>query len=171
MTEPTRWNKKDLYLGLQQFQATGLIGLHTAAAACAAAVSPTIIGLLKSPESELTVALQQLIGESCILSADTVTEITQELDLTVDQLMQELVLIARKKAHAPISRYKVGAVALGNSGTIYLGFNVEFPGLPLQHTIHAEQCRLSSRPRGKRLGSRCQFRASQRSNQAIFKRT
>ena len=33
----------------------------------------------------------------------------------------------------------MGAVALGASGRVYLGFNLEFPGLGLQHTVHAEQ--------------------------------
>lgn len=34
-------------------------------------------------------------------------------------------LEAREKAHAPYSKYKVGAALLGRSGTIYTGCNVE----------------------------------------------
>ncbi|KAG7617800.1 Cytidine deaminase 2 [Arabidopsis thaliana] len=42
-------------------------------------------------------------------------------------------------ARAPISKYKVGAVGRASSGRVYLGVNVDFPGLPLHHSIHAEQ--------------------------------
>ena len=33
----------------------------------------------------------------------------------------------------------LGALALGGSGTLYFGANIEFEGLPLCETIHAEQ--------------------------------
>ena len=33
----------------------------------------------------------------------------------------------------------MGAVGLGQSGRNYLGFNLEFPGLGLEQTVHAEQ--------------------------------
>jgi cytidine deaminase len=31
------------------------------------------------------------------------------------------------------------AIGLGASGRLYVGVNLEFPGLPLQHSVHAEQ--------------------------------
>ncbi len=31
------------------------------------------------------------------------------------------------------------AIGLGESGHLYIGVNLEFPGLPLQHSVHAEQ--------------------------------
>ena len=31
------------------------------------------------------------------------------------------------------------AVALGATGRLYVGVNLEFPGLPLHHSVHAEQ--------------------------------
>ncbi|EOA18876.1 hypothetical protein CARUB_v10007499mg [Capsella rubella] len=42
-------------------------------------------------------------------------------------------------ARAPISTYKVGAVGRASSGRVYLGVNVDFPGLPLNQSIHATQ--------------------------------
>ncbi len=43
---------------------------------------------------------------------------------TIEQLVR-LALEARERAHAPYSRYKVGAALLSSSGTIYTGCNVE----------------------------------------------
>lgn len=53
--------------------------------------------------------------------------------------MLDLLEQARSLALAPISQFRVGAVAQGLSGQTYLGFNIELPGLGLQHTVHAEQ--------------------------------
>ncbi|CAE6169479.1 unnamed protein product [Arabidopsis arenosa] len=53
--------------------------------------------------------------------------------------LPNLITKAMSLARAPISRYKVGAVGRAPSGRIYLGVNVELPGLPLHHSIHAEQ--------------------------------
>lgn len=40
---------------------------------------------------------------------------------------------------APTSQKNAGAAGLGSSGVVYLGVNVEFPGLSLDYSIHAEQ--------------------------------
>ncbi|EEC80964.1 hypothetical protein OsI_23685 [Oryza sativa Indica Group] len=44
-----------------------------------------------------------------------------------------------RRARVPISRFPVGAVGLGMSGCIYASVNLEFRGLPLSHSVHAEQ--------------------------------
>jgi cytidine deaminase len=46
---------------------------------------------------------------------------------------------ARRWALAPVSKFEVGAAALAESGVLYLGANLEFCGVPLSHTVHAEQ--------------------------------
>ena len=60
----------------------------------------------------------------------------------------EGVFEARGVLHAPadcppdlsqISGFRVGAVAVGESGTSYLGGNVEFRHQGLEHVIHAEE--------------------------------
>ena len=42
----------------------------------------------------------------------------------------------------PISGIAVGAVAVGQSGSLYLGANMEFTGMPLHASLHAEQSAL-----------------------------
>lgn len=42
-------------------------------------------------------------------------------------------------ARPPISRFHVAAVGIASSGSAYVGVNLEFPGLPLHHSVHAEQ--------------------------------
>ncbi|XP_010438283.1 PREDICTED: cytidine deaminase 1-like [Camelina sativa] len=39
----------------------------------------------------------------------------------------------------PFSTFKVVALGFGSSGRVFVGVNVEFPGLPLHHSIHATQ--------------------------------
>ncbi|CAA0396927.1 Cytidine deaminase 7 [Arabidopsis thaliana] len=53
--------------------------------------------------------------------------------------LPKLIRKAMSLARGPISKYKVGAVGRASSGRVYLGVNVEFPGLPLHHSIHPEQ--------------------------------
>lgn len=59
----------------------------------------------------------------------------------VSDPMDLVSLIDRKVSlrMAPISGRHVGAVGLGFSRKVFLGINVELPGLPLHHSIHAEQ--------------------------------
>ncbi|KAK9715772.1 hypothetical protein RND81_06G188200 [Saponaria officinalis] len=72
---------------------------------------------------------------------------SSEADLMVKQLGLDSVLellpliarSARKLARQPISGFAVGAVGLTSDGRIFIGVNVEFPKLPLHHSIHAEQ--------------------------------
>ncbi|KAL1220804.1 Cytidine deaminase 1 [Cardamine amara subsp. amara] len=63
----------------------------------------------------------------------------KQLGVSVLELLPSLVKPAKSYARPPISKFNVGAVGLGSSGRIFLGVNVEFPGLPLHHSIHAEQ--------------------------------
>ncbi|RYR66997.1 hypothetical protein Ahy_A03g013219 isoform B [Arachis hypogaea] len=55
------------------------------------------------------------------------------------QSLASLVDSTRTLARPPISNFRVSAVGLGSSGRIYVGVNLEFPGLPLHHSVHAEQ--------------------------------
>ena len=63
---------------------------------------------------------------------------------TVAALMLALLPLARAYSHPPISDYHVGAVVRGASGSLYLGFNIEFPGHALGFAVHGEQAALSS---------------------------
>lgn len=46
---------------------------------------------------------------------------------------------AAEFANVPVSGFRVGALAVGTSGRSYLGANLEFTGVPLSTTLHAEQ--------------------------------
>jgi cytidine deaminase len=61
---------------------------------------------------------------------------------TIRGPMQDIIdLLPQAAAFAkpPVSNFKVGAVARGASGKVYLGTNVEFAGEALSFTVHAEQ--------------------------------
>jgi len=53
--------------------------------------------------------------------------------------LPELLPLAARYARPPVSGFSVGAVAQGLSGAVYLGANIEFPGQPLNASVHAEQ--------------------------------
>ncbi|KAJ6355671.1 hypothetical protein OIU77_006117 [Salix suchowensis] len=78
-------------------------------------------------------------GPIFVIEASEADSMAKQSGLTVLQLLPTLVKSAQALARTPISNYQVGAVGLGSSGRIFLGGNVEFPGLPLYHSIHAEQ--------------------------------
>ncbi len=61
------------------------------------------------------------------------------LGVSKQQLMMELIPVARPHARTPVSDYQVGAVGLGRSGDLYLGVNLEFDRQALNQTVHAEQ--------------------------------
>ncbi|WP_269527094.1 cytidine deaminase [Coraliomargarita parva] len=50
-----------------------------------------------------------------------------------------LLPLAKSFAVCPISGFRVGAVAQGTSGRLYLGANMEFTGASLGNSLHAEQ--------------------------------
>ncbi|KAM7256438.1 hypothetical protein ACFE04_012179 [Oxalis oulophora] len=75
-----------------------------------------------------------------VISSSDVTTLTQNSDFTsVLQLLPTLVKSAQSLARPPISEFSVAAVGYGSSGRIFIGVNLEFPGLPLNNSIHAEQ--------------------------------
>ena len=65
---------------------------------------------------------------------------------STDALLRALVMyaIAEPGMYEPISDYKVGMAGLGESGHVYLGINLEFPGAAIGSTVHAEQFVTSS---------------------------
>lgn len=98
--------------------------------------------LIASPQSEppMTNTLHQTIpANPFVIPAHKVKELTQAFNLEVEELLQLLIPIAKTYALPPISNYQVGVAALGKSGSIYLGVNLEFLGVPLNTCIHAEQ--------------------------------
>ncbi|KAL1210625.1 Cytidine deaminase 1 [Cardamine amara subsp. amara] len=76
---------------------------------------------------------------SFLIRPEEVESAAKQHGVSVLQLLPLLVNPAKSLARPPISKFSVVAVGLGSSGRIFLGVNVEFPGLPLHHSIHAEQ--------------------------------
>jgi cytidine deaminase len=62
-----------------------------------------------------------------------------ELGETLDDIMRGLLPWAVAYADSPVSGFRVGAIACGASGALYAGANLEFPGMPLSASVHAEQ--------------------------------
>jgi cytidine deaminase len=74
-----------------------------------------------------------------VLSAPLVAELRDAHGYTTPVLMEKVLPFAAALAQPVISAFHVGVVALGTSGAIYYGANMEFPGQALSLTLHAEQ--------------------------------
>jgi cytidine deaminase len=83
-------------------------------------------------------------GATGRISADDVAALARTESRTVENLMVEMLAVARQFSRPPISNFKVGAVALGASGALYPGANIEMPGNGLNQAVHAEQSALAN---------------------------
>ncbi|MDC9589015.1 cytidine deaminase [Xenorhabdus sp. XENO-10] len=96
--------------------------------------------------SEITPKLQKAllpyIGNDdfpAMLTAEQVESIKQSSEFDDQALALALLPLSAACSLAPISHFYVGAIARGESGNLYFGANMEFTGVPLQQTVHAEQ--------------------------------
>lgn len=104
-------------------------------------------GTLKAFNARSRQRLQSLLGErgfSGQIPASEVEWLVQSEGKPATALMTDLLPLAQTYARPPISNYRVGAVASGASGVLYLGANIEFPGQALGFSVHAEQSALSN---------------------------
>lgn len=62
----------------------------------------------------------------------------------VSSLMIGLLPLAARHARVPVSGFRVGAVALGVSGSLHLGANMEFVGHALAYAVHGEQSAITT---------------------------
>ncbi|HBM85465.1 MAG TPA: cytidine deaminase [Opitutae bacterium] len=92
---------------------------------------------LRSALSDLAEAEQQLLLEQ--LHAVHFSGCLTATARPAIELAPQLVELAAQFSIAPISGFNVGAVAVGTSGQLYLGANMEFVGAPLSASLHAEQ--------------------------------
>lgn len=79
-----------------------------------------------------------------VLPAAEVEEFLRSSGMTIDELMLALIPEAQKFALPPISKFFVGAVGLGLSGSLYFGANYEFVGQALSFTVHGEQATVAN---------------------------
>lgn len=78
-------------------------------------------------------ASERVLG--AIIRSDFRGQLGAALAVDADALLP----LAAAFSQAPISGFNVGAVAVGQSGHFYLGTNLEFQGVSLNATLHAEQ--------------------------------
>lgn len=83
-------------------------------------------------------------GASGQLTPHDVQTLTQLENRSVASLMVDLLPVARFFARPPLSNFRVGAVARGASGALYLGANIELAQNGLGQTVHAEQSALAN---------------------------
>ncbi len=83
-------------------------------------------------------------GAMARIGAAELATLAAETGLDQPALLVACLAWAQRWALAPISNFEVGAAALAESGALYLGANLEFHGLPLAQTIHAEQAAIAS---------------------------
>lgn len=74
-----------------------------------------------------------------VIAADECARAAARAGISIPDLASALLPRAAEFARPPISNFRVGAVACGTSGALYLGANIEFAGEALSFTVHAEQ--------------------------------
>lgn len=95
-------------------------------------------------QDDVKAVLRDLLRRRGVLPATEVGQITQRLAMPIETLMVKLLPIAAAFATAPVSGYRVGAVAAGlpvagGPAALYLGANIELAGEALNLAVHAEQ--------------------------------
>lgn len=97
--------------------------------------------LAQFPETGRQLLAQIVTSDSFIgvIATEQAHALASQMAISLEELMDALVPIARCYAYAPISQYNVGSVVRGTSGNLYFGGNLEFPGLALNMTVHGEQ--------------------------------
>jgi cytidine deaminase len=89
---------------------------------------------------EIPKTLEELLKPSPFaISAKRAQDFCKYTNITTEQLLQDLIVHGKAYAIPPISNYKVAVAGVCESGNIYLGVNLEFPGTQLQNSVHAEQ--------------------------------
>lgn len=95
---------------------------------------------IPAPAAAMATAQQQDGGVPFVMEAEEVARLHEASGLPLELFLAGLVKPTLGMARPPISGFRVGAVGLGESGRVFRGVNLEFPGLPLHHSVHAEQC-------------------------------
>jgi cytidine deaminase len=96
--------------------------------------------VLSKPDPATTLKLKELLPDKpFVIEAGRAAELAKTLGISGEQLMLELIPVAKEMARPPVSEYLVGAVGRGESGNLYLGVNLEFGKQALNQTTHGEQ--------------------------------
>ncbi len=103
------------------------------------AIERSLIGFQGRTRERLLSIVGTETGFDGVISGGDAQNLVNETGVPMEDLMRDLLPLAAVYARPPISDFKVGAVALGKSGALYLGANMEFEGQALSASVHAEQ--------------------------------
>mmetsp|Transcript_13062 Transcript_13062/g.29066 ORF Transcript_13062/g.29066 Transcript_13062/m.29066 type:complete len:333 (+) Transcript_13062:224-1222(+) len=94
-----------------------------------------------SSSSSSSSAAAAEVPEKLVLSKEDTDALAKRYSVNGAALLVRALreLPIEQRAMPSISGYRVKAAALGSSGRLYFGVNVEIPGHPLSATVHAEQ--------------------------------
>ncbi|USD53508.1 cytidine deaminase [Vibrio sp. SCSIO 43155] len=105
--------------------------IEQALASAPEALSTPLAPIVLSGDFDATISEQQF---EALLNATNLSD---------KELRVALLPFAAAFSYAPISEFYVGAIVRGLSGRLYFGANMEFFGVQLGQTVHAEQCAIS----------------------------
>ncbi len=99
-------------------------------------------------QSQTTQLIAQIKESGGMLVHEVIAELTAEHKLNHDGLLNYLLPLAAEFAVAPISNFKVGAIAVTQNKegkyTFYFGANIEFQNQALSLVLHAEQAAVNN---------------------------
>jgi len=87
---------------------------------------------------------EQIKNTSGMLSAKYIASLQAQYQASFDAILTSLLPLAAQLAVAPISNFHVGAIAVGNTGNLYFGSNLEFKNQALSLVLHGEQSAISN---------------------------
>ncbi|MGR5209780.1 cytidine deaminase [Vibrio rotiferianus] len=105
--------------------------IEQALASAPEALSKHLAPIVQADDFDATISEQQF------------DELLNATNLSDKELRVALLPFAAAFSYAPISEFYVGAIVRGLSGRLYFGANMEFFGVQLGQTVHAEQCAIS----------------------------
>ena len=106
------------------------------------AVGPCLSAQLATFPAPGRPILEDVLGEPGfrgVIRAPMVDALAEATGGSVADLLRLLVPFAQCYAVPPISDFRVGVVAQGESGSVYFGANMEYVGAALGFTVHGEQ--------------------------------
>jgi cytidine deaminase len=106
--------------------------VDAALAAFSASIGGEVLSIASSP------------GFHGVIGAAEAQTLAASFGGAIEDLAVALLALAAHYAHAPVSGFAVGAVAVGRSGALYLGANLEVAGQTLGATLHAEQAAVAN---------------------------
>jgi cytidine deaminase len=77
------------------------------------------------------------------LPVQVVQQLLSATECTIDQFLLALLPLASEFAVMPVCGFMVGAVALGDTGNLYIGSSQDFGKMSLSQAVHAEQAALA----------------------------